>query len=128
MGPEFRSFQSTPRSQTALTARYEEKLLMRARTLNYFFGSLFSRQIVFAYGIAGGITTAIQLGLLWVNYFSNVPNRHDSIPLFLDIYIETLLPIWIGEITAYNVGVVLINLLIALMILLVWTANYAASY
>jgi len=100
---------------------------MRARTLNYFLGSLLSRQVIYAYGIAGGITTAIQLLLITNEYLIYTP-RSESLPIFLDLYIETLLPLWAGGISTVNVVVFITNVIIALLILLKWTANYAASY
>lgn len=42
---------------------------MKRRSVNYFFGSLFSAQFFVAYAIAGGFTTLVQLFALWVGYF-----------------------------------------------------------
>lgn len=73
---------------------------MRQRSANYFFGSLFSSQFFLVYGIAGAFTTTFQLLLLYIDVFSGMPRRTESLPIFIEMYIETLLPVWIGHITA----------------------------
>lgn len=101
---------------------------MRRRTQSYFFGILFSRLSIYAYGIAGTITTGLQLLLLWFGYFSDVPRRAENLPVFIDLFIETMLPVWIGTITPWNVLMVVLNLFLALFILLIWTDRYDRSY
>jgi hypothetical protein len=101
---------------------------MRTRTVNYFWGSLFSRQALYAYGIAGGITTAGQLLLVWLDIFSSVPQRTEMLPVVVEIYIETLLPLWIPPITGWNVLIFLINIVLSLWILAFWTVNYWRSF
>lgn len=100
---------------------------MRARTLNYFFGILFSRQTIYAYGIAAGITTAGQL-LLISQRILEMPNQTETLPGFIEMYIETLLPVWIGTITPWNALIILINITLTFLILAKWTANYSRSY
>lgn len=101
---------------------------MRARTANYFLGSLLSRQSLYAYASAGGVTTGFQLLLLYTGRFSSFPTRTDDLPVLVEAYIETLLPIWIGEITPWNLLLIGINTFFALIILLWWTAKYSRSY
>ncbi|SIR71405.1 hypothetical protein SAMN05421752_1028 [Natronorubrum thiooxidans] len=101
---------------------------MRQGSINYFFGSLFSRQAIYAYGIAGGITTVFQLLLLWANYFTEVPTRTESFPVFVELYIETLLPLWIPPITPWNAAMLLTNAFLMLMILAQWTINYDRAF
>lgn len=100
---------------------------MRMRSVNYFLGSLFSRQAIFAYGIAGSITTAGQLLLVAMGVFSGIPQRTEALPAVIELYIETLLPLWIPPITSWNVFVLLANGVIGIWILLVWTLNYEKS-
>lgn len=100
---------------------------MRPRTINYFLGSLFSRQAFYAYGIAGGVTTAGQLLLIWLGVFSGMPNRTEALPMVVEAYIETLLPLWIPPITEWNALVLLANITLALWILFCWTVNYGRS-
>lgn len=97
---------------------------MRSQSWRYFLGSLFSRQAIYAYGIAGVFTTVGQLLLVWVGPFSGVPRRTEVLPVVLEAYIETLLPLWIPPITPWNVMIFLLNVLIALWVLLVWTDRY----
>lgn len=97
---------------------------MRQRSVNYFVGSLFSRQIIYAYAIAGGITTLFQMGLIWMNVFSGVPQRTEQLPVLVELYVETLIPLWIPPITAWNAFIFTINCLIALWILFSWTMSY----
>jgi len=75
---------------------------MKQRSINYFFGSLYSRQAIWAYGIAGGVTTTFQLVLLYLDFFSVSPSqmRTERLPVFIELYIETLLPLWIPPITS----------------------------
>lgn len=101
---------------------------MRTRTVNYFFGSLLSRQAILAYGIAGSITTGFQLVLLWIGWFTRVPKQTESLPIFVEVYIETLLPVWIGTITPWNIAMVICNIILALGILGHWTLNYGNSF
>lgn len=101
---------------------------MRQRSINYFFGSLFSRQAIYAYGIAGGITTAFQLLLLWTDFFTEIPTRTESLPVFVELYIETLIPLWIPPITPWNVAMLFVNVFIMLMVLAQWTINYDRGF
>ena len=100
---------------------------MRQRSINYFLGSLFSRQVFYAYAIAGGIATLLQMALIWMNVFSGIPRRTEQLPVFVELYIETLVPLWIPPITAWNIFIFIINCFIALWILLSWTMNYERS-
>lgn len=109
-------------------ARDHVEETMRTRTVNYFLGSLFSRQALYAYGIAGGITTAGQLLLVWLDVFSSVPQRTEMLPVVVEIYIETLLPLWIPPITGWNILIFLINIVLGLWILASWTVNYGRSF
>lgn len=101
---------------------------MRNRSINYFLGSLFSRQAIYAYGIAGGITTAGQLLLLWLDVFSGVPQRTETLPVVVEMYIETLIPLWIPPITPWNALIFFLNIILALWVLLWWTLNYERSF
>jgi hypothetical protein len=101
---------------------------MRARTANYFIGSLFSKQSIFAYGIAAAVTTAGQFLLVWGGLFSGIPQRTEAIPRFIELYIETVMPLWIPPITAWNIAIFLLNVLISIGILVNWTLNYDESY
>ena len=100
---------------------------MRDQSYRYFMGSFFSRQAIFAYGIAGGVTTAGQLILIWLGRFSGVPQRTEVVPVIIELYIETLIPLWVPPITSWNVVVLILNLVIALWVLFLWTANYDKS-
>lgn len=86
---------------------------MRQQSISYFFGSLFSKQALYAYGIAGAFTTTGQLLLIWLGVFSGVPQRIDALPVFIEVYIETLLPLWIPPITGWNVLIFLVNIALA---------------
>lgn len=100
---------------------------MREQSFRYFIGSLLSRQALYAYGIAGGFTTVGQLFLLWFGRFSGVPQRTETIPVIIEMYIETLIPLWIPPVTSWNIMILILNVVIALWVLLVWTANYDRS-
>lgn len=93
-----------------------------------FFRSLFSRQVIYAYGIASGITTAFQLLHLWTDFFSGITTRTESLPVFVELYIETLLPLWIPPITSWNATMLFMNVLLMLMILAQWTINYDRAF
>lgn len=101
---------------------------MRQRSVNYFFGSLFSRQAIFAYGIAGGVTTVFQLLLLTGDFFGSMPTRTDTLPIFVELYIETLLPLWIPPITGWNIAMLIVNVMVMLLILGWWTAKYDRAF
>jgi hypothetical protein len=100
---------------------------MRARTVNYFFGSMRSRQIVFAYAIANGLTTVLQLAIITLQ---NRPWPTDAtgLSIVVEAYIETLYPLYIGGITEWNLWMIGINVLLSVGILGWWTAKYAMSY
>lgn len=100
---------------------------MRQRSVNYFVGSLFSNQFLYAYGIAAGFTTVGQLLLVWLNVFSGIPQRMEALPIIIELYIETLIPLWIPPITGWNVFILILNIVIALWILLSWTISYDRS-
>lgn len=101
---------------------------MRQRSKNYFWRSLFSRQAIYAYAAAGGVTTAMQLIVLSAGVFSEKPQRTGTLPLVVELYIETLIPVWIPPVTRYNIAIVLMNGFLALFFLAVWTLNYDSSY
>lgn len=100
---------------------------MRQRSVNYFVGSLFSLQFLYAYGIAAGFTTAGQLLLIWLNAFSGIPQRMETLSIVIELYIETLIPLWIPPITGRNVFILTLNIVIAVWILLSWTISYDRS-
>lgn len=91
-------------------------------------GNLLSRQFIFAYGIAGSITTMGQLLLLWLDYFEGIPTRTEQLPIFIELYIETLIPLWIPPITGWNTFIFILNVAFALWILLYWTIKYDRSF
>lgn len=101
---------------------------MRTRSVNYFVGSLLSRQVFVAYGIAGSITTLGQQLLIWFGVFGGIPTRTERLPEFIELYIETLIPIWIPPVTGWNVFIFLLNAAITLWLLLYWTMKYDRSY
>lgn len=112
----------------SLNTRIHES--MRSRTWRYFWGMLFSRMSIYAYGIAGSITTALQLVFLVLEgvNLSSIPQRTQVLPAFVELWIETLLPFWIGEITTYNFVIVGFNIFIALTFLLLWTDRYSRTF
>lgn len=97
---------------------------MRQRSVNYFLGSLFSKQALYAYGSAAAVTAAGQILLVWIGVFSGAPQRTDALPMVIEIYIETLLPIWIPPITGWNILVFVVNIMLTAWIILFWTLNY----
>lgn len=101
---------------------------MRQRSINYFFGSLFSVQAIYAYGIAGTVTTTGQLLLIYPDIFSAVPQQTAALPMFIELYIETLLPLWIPPITGWNILVFLVNIVLALWLIASWTPSYEQSF
>lgn len=100
---------------------------MKPRTVNYFLGTLFSQQALYAYGIAGGVTTAGQLLLVWLGVFTGIPQRTEALPVIIEVYIETLLPLWIPPITGWNALVFFMNILFAVWFLAYWSVNYGRS-
>lgn len=100
---------------------------MRDQSVRYFIGSLFSRQVLYAYAIAGGFTTSGQLVMLWVGKMAQIPQRTEVLPVFIELYIETLLPLWIPPVTSWNILLFLINIVIVFWILLSWTISYDRS-
>lgn len=98
--------------------------IMRQQSVNYFWGSVFSIQSIYAYGIAGSISTAFQMVLVWAGVFTGVPTRTDSLPILVELYLETLIPLWIPPITGWNAIIFLLNVIIAVWILFTWTVNY----
>lgn len=100
---------------------------MRRQSANYFWGSLFSKQALYAYGIAGAVTTTGQVLLVWLRVFSGVPQRLDALPMILEVYIETLIPLWIPPITGWNILIFLLNAGLTIWILLSWTFRYERS-
>jgi hypothetical protein len=101
---------------------------MRTRSVNYFIGSLLSRQVLVAYGIAGSVTTVGQQLLLWLGFFGDITTRTERLPVFLELYIETLFPLWIPPVTGWNVLIFCLNTAITLWLLLYWTMKYDRSF
>lgn len=101
---------------------------MRQSSINYFWGSLISRQSFFAYGIAAGFTTGLQLLMVTLDVFRLPSDFGQQIHWLVLMYLETLLPVWYGDLTTYNILMVLINLFFAVLILMWWTAKYDSSY
>jgi len=99
---------------------------MRDQSVRYFIGSLFSRQVFYAYAIAGGLTTALQIIIL-SDQISRSALRTEQLPLAVELYIETLIPLWIPPVTSWNIIVFLANAVIAVWILLWWTVRYEQS-
>lgn len=52
----------------------------------------------------------------------------EMLPAFVELWIETLIPVWVGEITTYNIGIVGFNIFIAFIIILLWTDRYSKTY
>lgn len=99
---------------------------MRSKSIRYFIGSLFSRQALYAYGIAGGITTAGQLVMLWVGRISPV-SQQSGLPMLIELYIETLIPLWVPPVTPLDTFIFFLNVVIALWVLLSWTISFDQS-
>lgn len=106
---------------------------MRQSSVNYLFGSLFSRQfwwaIVQAYAFSGGVTTGFQIILIQFDIlaFTNLPRSSDELLYYVDLYIETVLPMWVGEISRWNV-VLLISNAFSFLILFSWTMKYVSPH
>jgi len=101
------------------------------RWFNHFIGSLFSRQLIYAYTIGSGATTLLY-GLLLLRQGvwgqqKVVTANLAGIGAIIDIYVRVALPIWIPPITMVEVGVVLINCFFALCVLAWWSAKYASA-
>lgn len=99
---------------------------MRDQSIRYFIGSLLSRQVLYAYAMAGGLTTGVQLLMI----SGDVPRavlRTEQLPVIVELYIDTLIPLWIPPITSVDIVVVLTNVVITVWILLYWTVRYEQS-
>lgn len=99
---------------------------MRKNTMDYFLGMLFSKMLFIAYGTASGITTVLQLFLIYQDHmrFDKPLDRVGYLPEFVEVYIETLFPVWIGSITTWNLVMILFNIVLALLILMFWALSY----
>lgn len=101
---------------------------MRQRTVNYFIGSLFSRQVILAYGIAGGITTGFQVLLVSLNVFSLSSLKTRSLPWIIELYVETLMPLWIPPVTRWNLLMILMNIVLSVLVVAWWSIKYSRSF
>ena len=99
---------------------------MRSQSVRYFVGSLLSRQALYAYAMAGGLTTGVQL-LMISGEVPRVALRTEQLPVIVELYMDTLIPLWIPPITSLDIVVVLINVIISVWILLYWTIRYEQS-
>ena len=100
--------------------------IMRNQSIRYFIGSLLSRQALYAYAMAGGLTTGVQL-LMISEEIPRAALRTEQLPVVVELYIDTLIPLWIPPITSLDIVVVLINVVITVWILLYWTIRYEQS-
>lgn len=100
--------------------------IMRNQSIRYFIGSLLSRQALYAYAMAGGLTTGVQM-LMISGEIPRTALRTERLPVVVELYIDTLIPLWIPPITSLDIVVVLINVIITVWILLYWTIRYEQS-
>jgi hypothetical protein len=99
---------------------------MRDQSIRYFIGSLLSRQALYAYAMSGGLTTGVQL-LMISGDIPRAALRTEQLPVIVELYIDTLIPLWIPPITSVDIVVVLTNVVITVWILLYWTVRYEQS-
>lgn len=97
------------------------------RGIDYFVGSLFSIQFIFAYGAGAAVTTAIQYILFIQEILILESNSLSNLPVILALYAESFLPIWIGGLTEWNIWVVAVNAVIGLWIMMMWTYRFVTA-
>lgn len=100
---------------------------MRKGTDKHFRNSLLSRQIIYAYAAADGITTALQVGLAWVGLYAGVTNKSEAVSEFVAIYITNLLPVFLPPYSLGDVFVILSNTTLAVLVQAFWSAKFGWS-
>jgi hypothetical protein len=96
---------------------------MYKKRYEYLRDFLFSRMWIYAYVIAGTVTTTLQFLWLPQSVFEMTAWRTETLPMVVEVYIETLFPIWIGGITSLNRTVVAWNLVLAHSLLFMWAIS-----
>lgn len=94
------------------------------RTSKYFFGMLFSRMSIYAYGIGSTITTTMFY-LLYLGDLLRIQTRvFDAYPVIVELFLRVVVPLWVPPITKGNVLAFLMNVFFGVLVLLYWTAKY----
>lgn len=94
------------------------------RGLNYFLGSLISRQAFFAYNAGSAVTTAIMLVGLTAGWVTMEQRAFEEFPVFLEAYVRVLIPWWIGPVQPTDWLIFALNLFFGLFVLVVWTERF----
>lgn len=82
---------------------------------------------IFAYGIGSGITTALVVYGLYVDFFYVETRYFKDVPFLLELFGRVFIPFWVPPFTAVDLGIFISNLGFGLLILLYWTAKYQAA-
>ena len=100
---------------------------MRKGTQKHFLNSLLSRQFIYAYAAADGITTVLQVGLAWSGLYAGVTNKSEAISKFVEIYITNLFPVFLPPYSLADVFIILSNATLAVLIQGFWSAKFGWS-
>lgn len=100
---------------------------MRQGTFNHFVGSLMSRQVIYAYGAADGITTTLWVGLGWLGIVGDISTIPAAVGHFVEIYITGLLPVFVPPYNLSSIVFILSNLFLTVFVLSWWSAKYGWS-
>jgi len=102
-----------------------------SRFSKHFIGSLFSQQVIYAYGSGSALTTT--LWLIWFALNNSWPEPKvftadiAGLEVLLDMYIRVMLPIWIPPINRVEIGTVGLNCFFGLCYLAMWSEKYASA-
>lgn len=89
-----------------------------------YFVSMLIARFGFLYGAGGTVNTALQLMVINIGLMSRRPQNFDSVPYFVEAWVNIVLPI----LPPYSLGDVLnvmFNLLVAGFIALMWTVKWS---
>lgn len=100
---------------------------MRKGTQSHFVGSLFSKQVFYAYAAADGITTALWISLGWLGLVDKITTPTTLVQRSIEIYINGLLPVFIPPYTLGSVAFILSNCVFTIAVLGWWSAKFGWS-
>lgn len=86
-----------------------------------------SRQVIYAYGAADGITTTLWVGLGWFGIVGDISTTPAAISHFVEIYITGLLPVFVPPYNLSSIVFILSNLFLTVFVLGWWSAKYGWS-
>jgi len=84
-----------------------------------FFQLLFSRVFLMIYGVVSVGLTILQIVMIFHNKFPQIesPNTIDGFGTVVELFMETLIPIWADGISVWDLTMIFLNLTFTILIL-----------